>query len=199
MKSLTAVLLLFLCGCNVAGFAAQALKGPEKVPAAYDLGLEPTLLVVENGQQPQVGEVIAAQLKGMISEELKRSAPTVVLVDPFNALSFGIVEERMTLRELGEAAGATRVIYVDLKSVRVAAITGTDSYIGRGEAEIKVHDVTTGQVVFPTTQSGGIAVNAQTDREPFKNQRPVEVQTRVLKELAGNIARVFHEYTIEED
>ncbi|MEM6562305.1 MAG: hypothetical protein AAF656_11945 [Planctomycetota bacterium] len=193
-----AVVLLGLCGCNVAGFAAQALRGPTKVPAAHDLGTEPTLLVVENGKQPQVGEILADQLRSYTADAFEASTP-VVLVDRLETLSFDIVEERKTLRQLGADSGATRVVYVDIQVVAVTAIAGTDSYVGRAEAEVKVIDVTTGGIVFPTTQSGGVPVAAQTEREPFANNRPREVQTRVLKQLATNVARLFHEYTVEED
>ncbi|MEM8875436.1 MAG: hypothetical protein AAGD32_14400 [Planctomycetota bacterium] len=198
MKTTLILLLLLLSGCNVVGYAAYAMRGPTKVPAAYDLAAEPTLLVVENAKQPQVGEILAEQLASLVADKLEKAAPTVVLVDEFEELSFAIVEERKSLRQMGEDAGATRVVYIDLQNLRVRAITGTDSYVGRAEVSVKVLDVTTGTIAFPTTQSGGVPVTAQTEREPFENRRPGEVRTQVLNQLATNIARLFYDHSIEE-
>lgn len=190
--------LLLLGGCGVFGFAAYALQGPKKVPAAFDMGVRPTLLIVENAAQPSMSQMAAEQLESYLRKDLEEAG--LVLVKDSARLNLGpMATTRPSAKQRGVEAGAELVLYVDLQRVGVASISGTDSYVGRAECAVRVVDVATGTILFPTTQAGGIVITAQTERKPFENTRPEAVKVTVLNDLSENVARLFYEHLVEQE
>src|SRR5262245_14974417 len=90
MRQMLYQLWLFACvavlgcasaGCNVLGYAAQAVAGEEKINAVYVLPLRPTVVVAEKYSNPSVSAQDEEPLARFATEELRGQKGSPPMID----------------------------------------------------------------------------------------------------------------------
>ena len=201
---LIALVTIASSGCNVIGYAAQAVAGTTKVPAAFTLPARTTLVLAERYGLQTSDEHDADALARYVSDEL-RNNNAASLVDPTRVYELRTDRASrdafrgMTVAAVGEKLGADQVIYINLISCEVTTEPGTDMLRGRGMVTVKVVEAHTGATLWPTDAEQGHPIDAQTrlysPRE--KGVSEPSVRTLVHRQLADQVARLFYAYSVE--
>lgn len=195
----TALLLcLFTGGCNVIGAVGGQLGGPQKVKARYTPPRELMLVLVENYHNPAATRLDAQRLGLRLTEELGRwkVAPTV---DAGTLESLRAREDfsKMPVEQVGRAAGARQVLYVNLREFATSTTVGGDATQGRAEMHVRVVDAATGRTRWPTDASRGYPVTVETPWASGGNE--VAVKGQLAQRAAYEIVRLLRTWSPEEN
>lgn len=189
---------MFVGGCNIIGFAGNALF-PPKIDAKYKPEKVPMLVLVENQQNPSMALAESDELAGYIIDDLK-AYKVCPLVDRAKLQQLRDQDEKavekMTISEIGRAVGAEQVLYVDMRRSNVGTIEGVPLH-GRLDVAIKVVDVKTSKTLFPQTASASYALNYETPLMTLEGgsaASPSDLRTTLLGAAGTGIGRCFHEY-----
>jgi len=190
-----------VAGCVVAGVVASKLSPPPTTPAAYKPAQQPTLVMVENYQNPDLVEVHAERLNRDISNEFTEHKVAPV-VPPQQLMelkaSKGEAFARMDIPAVAKSLGARQVIYVDLVKFSVGPPSGSDMVKGEAEALVKVVDEN-GQTLWPRESSAGRQVKVET---PYlRTDTGVDeagVREQIYQKLADHVARLFYDAPSDE-
>ena len=205
MRAATLLAAASLCaagGCNVIGYGAYALSGPEKVAAQHEPEAVPTMLIVENAASPGSSFVEEEQLAGYLRGEV-RELGLFPLVRGDELSTVGMIDPVTTARrdpaERGREAGAAQVLYVDYKGLQVNDFGGSGRFAGRAAAEVTLFDAETGRRLFPTDVADGRLVATQTEVDDDDAERASAVRVRTLQALSENVVKLFHEHAVGEE
>jgi hypothetical protein len=199
--SLSSILVLSTAaGCNVAALAVQRLSPPPMVYAKYEPKREPMLVLVENFDNPSANHVGAQQLTAQLTQDLTahKVAPLVdagVLhtlrdADP---VAYG----KMSIPQLGRAAGATQVLYLNLQQMRL----NNDGIMAQASASgrVKIVDVATGESRWPSDLPEGYVVAMQTPYVRLDDRVTAPALTaQMIRGLSDQVAKLFYKYRMEE-
>ena len=119
-----AIAVSSLTGCNYLGPAAYFTFGQPKTPAAYTLIDQPTLVFVDD--RSSAIPLNATQLRRTIADQasldLQKKELITEMISSTDAMALARQhdrnEELLSIHELGEATGASQVIYVEMTSFR---------------------------------------------------------------------------------
>ena len=195
----SALLLLFVAGCNVVGAVDYKLRGPPAVPAQYVPAQEPMLVLVETYRGSAAGISDADTLARYLVVELTdhNIAPLVPL-DDFYALRTdkGEAYRKMSIAAIGKAVNAKQVLYVDLQQSGIGAPPGSELLKGRVAVSVRVVDVETGVTRWPEQATEGIPIAYETPL-PRANENATEamVRARMHSAMAERIAKLFYKWT----
>ena len=188
-------------GCAVAGVIADKFAPPPTDPAAYKLAQQPTLVMVENFQNPDLVEVHAERLDRDISNELieHKIAP---VIKPQRLMelkaSKGPAFGQMDIPAVAKSLGARQVVYVDLVKFSVGPPPGSDMVKGEAEALVKVVD-DGGRTLWPRESSLGRQVKCQT---PYlRTDSGVDesaVREQMYQKLTDQVARLFYDAPVDD-
>ena len=197
MKALVlAGLVGTVSGCAAIGAVAYKVAGDVRIPAEYKPADKPTLVLVENYQNPDQYRTAATQMERDIGEELKKNKVTQVIpVEKLEILRSGDVAayRKMRIDEVGKAVGAKQVIYVNLVKFNAATPIGSGDMSGLCEGLVRVIDVETGRTLWPTDTSAGRAVKYETKHEEAVDfTSHSAVQDQMSSAMADRIARLFY-------
>jgi len=162
--SLLSSILVFPAGCNVAGALASKVVPEPAVAARYVPSKQKRMLVlVENYRNPDAARMDAQRLTAHLAAELRRHGIAPV-VDPNEAEALRARPDypSMKVQEVGRAAGAGQVLYVNLQQFAVDDTVGGEMTKARGEMRVRVVDVATGQTLWPRSVPEGSTVTAET-------------------------------------
>jgi hypothetical protein len=184
---------LLLTGCDVAGFAAQAVF-PEVVKAQYTPPKTPMLVLVENRQNPTMGIAESDELAAYIIDELK-TYEVCPIIEP-KAFQQYCDEHpdwnKMSISELGKGVGAAQVLYVDVQRIGFGQITGVPAS-GRIDVAVHVVDVKDRRTVFPSAITDSVPLTYETPL--LTGQEDVaSAQHGLIQAMGTRIGRLFHEY-----
>src|SRR6476620_7399924 len=113
---LSSVFCLAPAGCMVVGALTHKVVGSPAVPAQYLPAKEPMLILVENYTNPAAVRLDAQRLSVHLSDELRRyHVAPVVDADAVETLRARPDYASMKVEEVGQAAGAAQVLYINLK------------------------------------------------------------------------------------
>jgi len=192
--------LAVAAGCTIIGVAAAKLSPPPEIPPQYVLANEPTLLLVENFNNPASLRIQGDALCRAIFEDLKVNnvAP---LVDPDDAAALRRRDveayRKMPLDQIGAAVGANQVIYVDLESFEVSHALASELYGGAAMARVRVVG-SNGEVLWPSDSAGGYPVSVKLNPRPAARPLSEDATRQQLgADLSQKIGRLFHKWTAE--
>lgn len=207
MKSLHLLLLPFyFClltssGCNVVGAVLAKTAPPPTIKAEYALAKEPTLIMVENFNNPAAlrleADSVAHHLAGEF--ELHKVAPVVdrAKADKLRKEK-GAEYRKMPLDAIGRAVGAKQVIYVDLQRFEIGQAIASEQYTGRAEANVRIVD-DSGVVLWPTDTAAGYPVSVKIEPDPGATAAGDHAaRNRLHAALADRIAKLFRDWQAEE-
>jgi hypothetical protein len=191
-----------ITGCNVMGVAANVVGGGVTSHALYTLSKRPTVVIAEKFGNPSEAAYDAEPLARYISEELQSHGITQV-IDPSSLAGLQNSDpakfRAMTIAEIGTAAGAEQIVYVNIVSSKVDLTQASEMLHGEGVIRVRVVDTATAVTLWPAEEAAGFEISAQT-RMYNHNERgatEVAIRSELLRSLANRTARLF--YTVRED
>ena len=201
LQCLISVAALCAGGCNMVGFAAARVVG-QWTPAAYVPAKDQPMVVIAEGRSAgAMMTVDSDQLARYVSDELSRYeiAP---MIDPAAVMDLRSKNpaafEKMRISEIGKLVGAKQVLHVMLVESAVQA-TVDEVMRGKAEARVKVVDVATADLRFPSDSSQGQPVNAKTEAVDARDgATPSSVRQALHRELAIQIVRLFRKWEAME-
>lgn len=200
LLSLTALLLVG--GCNLAGAVLAKTVGNPDIPAKYTLEKVPTLVWVENYQNPDLAEADAILLAHAIEDKLKKKN-----VVPIVGMEKAIDQKNLRRREfrntsiagIGRLVNAEQVIYVDLQQSGIVPLAIGGNHQGRAVAQVKVIRASDGTTLWPTDSQAGYPIATETN--PLKgsdSKNSNDVRITLYDYLSGDIARLFYKHDEDE-
>lgn len=197
--------LAALPGCAVGGILGEAFA--PKIPAQHKLAPVPTLIMVEDRslllEDPDltafIANAIAADLrreKALKGAEIIRPSAVAKLMG-----EFGREFENMAIDAVGQRVGASQVLYVNIRQVRLMRAPGL--YQPAAVAEVKVVDAVSRKRVFPRQESAegiatgprGVPVVAELPPDAADTgDRAYEaaIRQRISRVLATEVAELFY-------
>jgi hypothetical protein len=195
-------LLAVAAGCNVIGVFGYAAGGVMKVPAEYKLQNRPTLVLVENYENPDLYALPADRLERGVTDELtENKAAKLISPDKVDDIKSSDPADyhKMDIPALGRAVGAKQVVYVNLVYFTVDAPVGGDRFVGKAEAHVKVVDSETGHTLWPADSSNGRVIKLETKPEQEVDATKLAlVEDQLCHTMTQKIARLFRDTTQEE-
>ena len=201
-----AVLLLGLTmtagGCYAAGAILHTAFGPNAVDAVYELKKQPTLVLVENFQDPDSSSADADTVAHDVSEALHEHASLEVVdadkVVPLRTEQPGTFHE-MKIPDVGRSVGAKQVVYVNLvETEHMADPTGVAVH-ATATANVRVIDATTGAVLWPVGQPRGYEITANMPYDRADSAVGAAMRGDLLNQLSDRIAKLFYSYKPETE
>lgn len=196
---LLAALTTICSGCNVLGFAAQAVGGENPKPALFKMDKKAaTVVVAENFDNPAQAALDAEPLARFTNDQLRANS-VVPTIDPSKIYTLQQSNSEkyraLTIAAVGRAVSADQVLYIEIVNVSVRTDPGTDLFKGDGEVRVKVIDTKTGATVWPLDEAGGHRVLAETRlrRTGENGQNELTTRNELARELANKVAQLFYE------
>jgi hypothetical protein len=201
---------LGLTGCNLLGVLMYKTQGPAPVPAEYVPKHEPMLVLAENWKNPAQSRLDAEQLGRHVTAELQQYdiAPTIdqAVLEQLRAKPTFV---SMKLSEIGKAAGASQVLYVNLLKFDVEQTLGSEMIHGSIEATVKVIDAATGQTRWPGDEPDGKLLTLQTPDLRVgggvgpsgggPNATEAALREAMCRDMAVRIVKLFRKWTPDFD
>jgi hypothetical protein len=193
--------MLLLTGCSGVGAIAYKLSPPEKTPALYKLGADPTVVLVEDSHNPAAAEMDSMHIAALLRDDL-REHKSAVLVDDNAVMKLRDADPaafaKMSLTDIGRAVGAKQIVYVDVQRVGIEIDTGGQMVRGSIECLSRVIDVRTGINRWPADSPVGVPVGFET---PFTaiNERMTEadVRAKLHEKVVLTVGRFFRDWQAE--
>jgi len=189
-------------GCAAGGALLYKFSPAPTIPAEYKPAKQPTLVFVENFQNPDLVQVRADQLGREISLELAdhKVVPIVApekLYDLRNAK--GDSFHSMNVPVVAQALDAGQVIYVDLSQFSVDPQPGSEMIKGKADAMVKLIDAQSGRTLWPRDTSGGRQIKVETPYvRPGGGVSPEALQEEMLHTLSDKIAKLFYDWQSDQ-
>ena len=192
-------------GCAVAGVVAHKVVGNPSVPAQYQPAKEPMLVLVENYRNPDAVGLDAQRISLHVVDQLRRyRVAPVVDPDAVEALRSQPDFHAMKVEEVGRAAGAAQVLYVNLQSFSVDDTVGGEMMKGRAEMRVRVVDVASGHTRWPRSVPEGHTVSGQTQwvRSTVGSREGAsepELRDQVARVAADQIVKLFRKWNPDDE
>jgi hypothetical protein len=189
-------------GCNVLGYAAQAVAGDEKVNAVYALPQRSTVVVAEKYSNPSVAAFDEEPLARFVTEELREHKAVTPLIESEQVYALRQKTphdqwQSMTIDGVGRAVGAEQVLYVNIMTCQVQVAPGSEMLRGQAEVRVRLVDAGTGRTIWPEDAASGWPVSVQT---PMARQgesataNEASVRMNVLRLAGERVGRLFYTY-----
>lgn len=200
-----ALLVAFFCaaGCiKAGGVIAYKVMGPPKVPALYDPPKEPLLVMVERYNAPASTsmdcQTIAREIyRDLVVHDVGQPIDPVLMFDLESSNSEKF--KKMTISQIGAAVTAKQVIYVRLTSHNVNSVDGGSMISGNATAMVKVIDVATGELRWPTESAAGYPVKAEIPMQVARRgMTPELVNASLTRQIATAVGKLFYAWQPED-
>ncbi len=195
--SLLLVILVVVVGCQAMGVLLYKTAGEPDVPAQFELGTKPTVVMVENFKHAALANDDAELLARLINSRLlERKTFNVVGVEKVMQLKAEKPKEfrEMTVAEIGRAVGAEQLIYVHLQSGGVNAMGGGTVQKGEASVLVKVIDTKTGDTLFPVEIADGRSVTADTNPATDGTRSTEDLRYMLYNDIASQTVRLFYSW-----
>lgn len=193
-------IVILTSGCNVIGYAAHAIAGPEEVHAKYVLQQRPTVVYVKDLPSPTAdkveGDAIAAQIEQQIRGfELAPTIDSASIIDLQTSRPAQF--STMTPSQIGKAVGAEQVIFVQINESRVDMEAVNDMLRGKISATVSVYD-TEGNLLWPTQVDSSSVISYGTPTMRMSDSvSPASVERNLINELSVRVGSLFRTYKPE--
>lgn len=197
--------LAALPGCAVGGILGEAFA--PKIPAQHKLAAVPTLIMVEDRslllEDPDlttfIANAIAADLrreKALQGAEIIRPSEVAKLMG-----EYGSDFEKMAIDAVGQRVGASQVLYVNIRQIRLMRAPGL--YQPAAVAEVKVVNAVSRKRVFPRQESAegiasgprGVPVMAELPPDAADTgdrSQEAAIRQKLSRVLATEVAELFY-------
>jgi hypothetical protein len=190
-------------GCNYAAPAAWLLQGPAKKVAEYTLPKDRKTVVFVDDRKSVVSRLqLRSQLADDVSMALRDEGLVTNIQSGRELIAYVRRNEtstrRVSIEELGAAAGAEVVVYVEMQAFDLTPDGATPK--PTATARVKVVDVKAKERLFPTAggDNGGFEVTVDMDAFSADAYRTSASRRRMEdaleKKLADHLAKVFYEH-----
>jgi hypothetical protein len=197
--------LVLLCtSCAQIGALVYKTAGPMPVEARYVPEPKPMLVFVEqyNAAGPEAAqdsESLARAIQRRLEE--KQVAPQV---DPMVVSSVRLRDpikfRAMNISQIGAESGAEQVLYVNLTHSQFKLSEGSELMRGQMGGRVKIIDVPTGNVIWPTDAGDGFPVGVQTPMTGIREGvTPQMARADMVRQMGNAVARLFYKYQPEYD
>ena len=195
-----------LPGCVPVGAVVNKVVGEPPIPPRYvPNSNRPMLVLVENYRNPDANRLDAQRATMYLAEELRsyRIAP-VVDAEVAEALRSRPEYRSMKVEEVGRAAGAGQVLYVNLQQVKVDNTVGGDMLKARAQLSVRVVDAETGRTLWPTETAQGEALVAdspwvRTPAGAAEGTSEPALRDQLARTAAHQIVRMFRKWRPEDE
>lgn len=186
--------------CNIVGPAIFLVEGPPKIPAAYELPKETSVVVfVDDASSPPLSRAMRLAIARAAQDELlagKAASRVIDAAGAFDASGAETASKRMDLQSIGRAVGADLVVHATIDSFTLSP-DGAE-FLPTATFRAKVIDTRTEQDarLWPADSSGFPAVAKPLKRaKEMPNSRGEADKARSdLARLTGQtIARLFYD------
>ena len=163
------------------------------------------LVLVENYRNPSAATMDAQRLTIHLADELRRyKVAPVVDTDALESLRSRGDYHAMKVQDVGRAAGARQVLYVNLRQVGVSNTVAGEMIKGRGEMLVRVVDVASGQTLWPRDLPEGYTVVSQTPwvrTTEGGREGAIEptLRDQVARNAASQIVKLFRAWRPEDE
>jgi hypothetical protein len=189
-----------LSGCNAVGFIASVAGNPD-VPAEYVPAKKPTIVVVKDLPDPNGGSNESEELAAEVDEQLNEHGivPVVSSAKVAALRSEQTGDQTLSPAEIGRAASANQVIYIQLDKSSLDAGPVNDVLKGQIGGNVSVIDAATGQTLWPTDGSDGAPVSYETPMmHTGDDVTRSTVRANLCAGLADQVAKLFYKYKSEQ-
>jgi hypothetical protein len=199
---LATVLTGLVCsGCGPAVAIGDRAGRFRKVPREYRLAEVPTLVLVENYDQPSVNDVDAQRLAERITKKLTaENAAPMVPVQKVRDLreKDRAALRKMTIPQVGEAVGAEQVIYVNLTEFVVDSDASGTIHRAIASADVRVVDVRTASTLWPKDVASGHPIT-ETGKwiRGDSLQHESQIREPVYEKVSAAVAKLFYDHMVE--
>ena len=201
MRTIPLLLLgLVATGCVAASALLYKTTGVPKIPAQYALKKVPTLVLVENFENPDLYSVQSERVARDVTYQLSENkvCPTVPPQRVADLISSsGPAYRKMDIPAVARAVGARQVVYVNLVEFSADPPLASEMMRGKVTALVKVVDVATGHTVWPQDTSAGRQIKFETPDVHDANSN-ADVQEKLYQRLSDKISKLFYEYTTDQ-
>lgn len=193
--------LLVTSGCNVVGAVAAKLGPPPMIPAQFVPAAVPTVVIVENYNNPGSLRIESDSIARLLAEQLinNKVAPIVSLTDTERLRQAkGDAYQKMPLDAIARELGGEQVIYVDLDLFDIDHALASEMLTGKAEVRVRVVDAS-GELKWPIDSAKGFPVNVKLNpkRVPLgSGDQTIRQELRTT--LADKIAKLFYNWTSED-
>ena len=184
-------------GCYAAGALAHVAFGAPDVDAQYDPPKKPTLVLVEDFEDPDASAADGDDVARTVGEKLHAHADLDV-VDPDKVVPLR-TEQAGKFHELSAAAvaravGAEQVVYVNLVESETAADPSGAAVHATATARVRVIDAATGNVLWPAGQPRGKVLTAKMQYDRADSPQGAGMRGEMLDQLSDSIAKLFYKW-----
>jgi len=203
-RAVTLIGLMLLTGC-AAGTGAVIYKvfGPNPIEPKYDVGDQPTLVLVENYQNPAASEIEADRIARNVSDTLKeKGGKTIVEQDKLASLrdTKGKEYRNLTIPAVGKALGATYVIYVNINESDLTADSTQNTVHGKAAGRVRVVSTETGETLWPRDSVEGYEVTTtMSDTQLQEGTSVGSLRSQMLNNISTTIAHLFYKWKPESE
>ena len=201
-----ALAALACSGCAPVGAIVNKVVPEPPVPARYVPNkTAPVLVLVENYRNPAAARMDAQRVAMHVADELReyRIAP---VVDPADAEALRSRPDYhlMKVEEVGRAAGAGQVLYVNFQKFDTEYTTGGEMVKGSAEMRVRLVDAHTGQTLWPRSLPEGHPVVAESPwvRTPTGDREGTsepQLRDQVARRAAHEIVKLFRPWRQEDE
>jgi len=195
-----------LAGCVPVGAVVNKFVGPPPVPAQYlPDKTKPMLVLVESFHNPDAGRLDAQRVTLYVTDELRQyHVAKVVSPEEAEALHLRADYRSMKIEQVGRAAGAGQVLYVNFRPVKVDNTVGGDMLKARAELRVRVVDVESGRTLWPHDEPEGQTVVAES---PWVRTSPVgreglpepALRDQIARTAAHQIVKLFRKWSPDDE
>jgi hypothetical protein len=207
---LSIFLLTAPTGCNVLGVLVYKTRGPAPIPAEYVPKREPMLVMAENWNNPALSRLDAEELARHVTAELQQyDIVPAVEQSELEAVRTRPNFASMKLSEIGQAAGASQVLYVNILKFNVQDTIGSEMIKGQVDATVKVIDAATGKTLWPSDEPEGKLLSLETPQLRTgagigptgggPNATETAMRDTMCREMAVRIVKLFRKWSPDFD
>lgn len=189
-------------GCNIVAPAAYAIHGPGKVDPVFALDKERTAVIFIDDPSSKVAQ---RRLRHSMADTASRTLLQKKVVNDvidsrtiLNAASKERHGDRMSITELGRAAGADVVIYAVVTNFSLTAEEGT--FVPTTTMRVKIIDVAQGQRVWPASEAGYL-LEVRLPQRPSslsQDRARLNMESQLAERSGVALAQLFYRHEITE-
>lgn len=199
--ALSLLLLAGAVGCQILGATAYVLQPPAKSEAKFKPTTRALAVFVDDQRQAGNASGICDSIAALAVEEMREhKVGQMVDVERIHDLRLKNPKAFATMKidEVGKSVGAEQIIYVDMIAAEVNVNSGGQLIKGKAEANVRVVDCKSGRTLWPTDLAAGYHVGVESPyRSPNESNADL-MNDEMIRAMAGEIAKLFYTYTIEE-
>jgi hypothetical protein len=210
LYALNAGLLAIAGACYPIGAILYKTVGPMPVDAQFiPDNTKPMLVFVErfNNAGGAAGSIESMQECENLARAVQAELQARAIAPQVDAMSVAGLRAKdplafraMTISQIGGEVGAHQVLYVNLMASSLKMTEGSDLMRGQMAVRVKVIDVASGQVLWPSESTDGQLVSVQTPigsvREGVSKEEARVYTTRMM---ADAIVKLFYKHQPEYD